>query len=87
MICFLLVSTNIDQSEDIWLPDRQGDNSRPETTAQKEKFSMDSESPSVNPLEEAATTSTNDGRRLYVGNLPYAATVEDLMEFFKGFSV
>ena len=87
MICFLLVGTNVDQSEDIWLPDRKGDNSRPDTTAQKEKLSMDSESPSVNLLEEAATTSTNDGRRLYVGNLPYAATVEDLMEFFRGFSV
>lgn len=87
MICFLLVSTNVDQSENIWLPDRKADNSRPETTAQKEKSSMDSESPSVNPVEEAATTSTNDGRRLYVGNLPYAATVEDLMEFFRGIFV
>ena len=48
---------------------------------------MNSESPDVNPLEEAATTSTNDGRRLYVGTLSYAATVEDLMEFFRGFSV
>lgn len=44
---------------------------------------MDGESPMVNPVEEAATTGASDGRRLYVGNLSYAATVKDLEDFFK----
>ena len=87
MICFLLVGTNVVYSDNIWLPDRKSDDPRPDTTAQKENLSMDSESPSVNSLEESATASNKDGRRLYVGNLSYAATVEDLVEFFRGFSV
>lgn len=41
----------------------------------------------INPSKGTATVGTNDGSRLYVGNLPYAATVEDLREFFRGFSL
>lgn len=63
------------------------DNSRLFTIAQRENLCLDGDSLMRNSSEGAATTSTNDGRRLYVGNLSYAATVEDLREFFKGFSL
>lgn len=64
-----------------------GDNSQLITNATKDNSSLDGDSPLRNPLEGAATTSTKNGRRLYVGNFPYAATVEDLREFFRGFSL
>ncbi|KAL8697276.1 MAG: hypothetical protein Q9201_007206 [Fulgogasparrea decipioides] len=32
-------------------------------------------------------TALAEGRRLYIGNLPYAATESDLRDFFKGYSV
>ena len=64
-----------------------GDNSQLVTDAQIENLSLDGDSSMGNPSEGAATIITNDGRRLYVGNLPYAMTVEDLREFFKGFSL
>ena len=38
-------------------------------------------------MEKAAPIRTNNERRLYVGNLSYAATVEDLREFFREFSM
>ena len=48
---------------------------------------MNGASPGVDPMERAAPISTNDEGRLYVGNLSYAATVEDLREFFREFSM
>ncbi|KAI9825103.1 MAG: hypothetical protein M1832_001423 [Thelocarpon impressellum] len=36
---------------------------------------------------EAAAASAAEGRRLYIGNLAYAATEADLKEFFKGYLV
>ena len=79
--------TDFYSSKSIWLPDSMDDNSQLVTIAQKEKLSLDGDSYMGNPSEGAATISTNDGRRLYVGNLPYATTVEDLREFFRGFSL
>ncbi len=46
---------------------------------------------SDNNVEKANETAANDagaeGRRLYVGNLAYATTEEELKAFFKDFSV
>lgn len=70
--------TDVYSSQSIWLPDSTGDNSQLVTIAQKEKLSLDGDSSMGNPSERAATISTNDGRRLYVGNIPYATAVEDL---------
>ena len=58
-----------------------------DTTVQNEESAINGESPSVEPSERAAPISTNDGHRLYVGNLSYAATVEDLRELFREFSM
>ena len=52
---------------------------------QNEDSAVNGGSPSLDPSERAAPT--NDGHRLYVGNLSYAATVEDLREFFGDFSM
>lgn len=37
--------------------------------------------------EEAVAAGAADGRRVYVGNLAYATTEEQLKDFFKDFSV
>lgn len=58
-----------------------------DTTVQNEDPAINGASPSVDPMERAAPISTNDERRLYVANLSYAATVEDLREFFREFSM
>lgn len=36
---------------------------------------------------DAAAASADEGRRLYIGNLAYATTVEELKEFFKSYTV
>ena len=36
---------------------------------------------------EAVLASAAEGRRLYIGNLAYATTEEELKEFFKGYLV
>lgn len=42
----------------------------------------------VNAAEtEAVTASAAEGRRLYIGNLAYATTEENLREFFTGFAM
>ena len=85
---YLLVAcTNNGQSENIWLPDRKGDTSQQVNTAQKEDLSTSDDSTQACSVEGILTRSTNDGRRLYVGNIPYAARVEDLRDFFKEFSL
>ena len=83
----MVVITDVEESENIWLPDRKGNNSQVDTTLQNEGSATNGRSPSVDPSERAAPISTNDGHRLYVGNLSYAATVEDLREFFGDFSM
>ena len=45
-----------------------------------------------NPLasstdDSAHTLSAAEGRRLYIGNLAYSTTEEELKEFFKGYDV
>ena len=82
----LIACTNNVQSENIWLPDRKGDTSQQINTAQEEDLSTSGDCTQRYPVESVATRSTNDGRRLYVGNIPYAARVEDLRDFFKEFS-
>lgn len=64
-----------------------GVNSQLVTIAQEENLSLNGDSALINRSDGAATTITNDGRRLYVGNLPYGVMVEDLREFFRGFSL
>lgn len=42
----------------------------------------------INAAEnEAVIASAAEGRRLYIGNLAYATTEEDLRDFFVGFSM
>ena len=48
---------------------------------------MNGDSPTTASVGDPLTNDTNDGRRLYVGNLSYAATVGHLREFFNGFSL
>lgn len=36
---------------------------------------------------DAATASADEGRRLYIGNLAYATTEEELKEFFKEYTM
>lgn len=50
------------------------------------------ETPTTNGAEPAATTdaavaSADEGRRLYIGNLAYATTEEELKEFFKEYTM
>ncbi|KAJ5737515.1 Nucleotide-binding alpha-beta plait [Penicillium malachiteum] len=37
--------------------------------------------------QDAATASADEGRRLYIGNLAYATTEEELREFFKEYTI
>jgi RNA recognition motif-containing protein len=36
---------------------------------------------------DAAAASADEGRRLYIGNLAYATTEEELKDFFKGYTM
>ena len=36
---------------------------------------------------DAATASADEGRRLYIGNLAYATTEEELKDFFKTYTM
>ena len=83
----LVVIADVEESENIWLPERKGNNSQVDPTLQTEDSAINGGSPSENPSERPAPISTNDGHRLYVGNLSFAATVEDLREFFRDFSM
>ena len=87
MLSLVVARTKISQSENIWLPDPNGDKSQQGTSAQKEDLSRNGDSAMTNSTEGDATGSSNDGCRLYVGNLSYEATVEDLRKFFRGFSL
>ena len=87
MSLFFVVITDAGKSENIWLPDRIGNSSQLDTTVQNKDSAKNGAPPSEHPSERAAPISTNDGHRLYVGNLSYAATVEDLREFFREFSM
>lgn len=37
--------------------------------------------------EDSHTLSASEGRRLYIGNLAYSTTEDELKEFFKGYKV
>ena len=87
MLSLLVASTDDYESENIWFPDPMGDSSRLVTFAQTENVPLNGDSIMTNPLGGTTISRINDGRRLYVGNIPYAATVEDLGEFFRGFSL
>ena len=39
------------------------------------------------PKPDAAAASADEGRRLYIGNLAYATTEEELKEFFKEYTM
>lgn len=54
-------------------------------TATLEKTKLDA--PVSNEAEVAHAASAAEGRRLYIGNLAYSTTEEQLKEFFAGFSV
>ena len=69
MSLFLVVITDFEESKNIWLPDRKSNNSHVDTMVANGDSAINGESPSVGPLEGAATIGTNDGCRLYVGNL------------------
>ena len=84
---FLVVTTDVEESESIWLPGRKGNNSQVDTTVQNEDSAINGGSPSVDHSERVAPVNTKHGRRLYVGNLSYAATMEDIREFFREFSM
>ena len=45
------------------------------------------ETPATNEADVAHAASAAEGRRLYIGNLAYSTTQDQLKEFFKGFSV
>lgn len=86
MLSFLVACINVYQSENIWLSDRKGHDSQLDTTAHREDVTVDRESSDTN-TREGSTVSTKNGCRLWVGNLSYAATEEDLREFFREFSM
>lgn len=54
-------------------------------TAILEKTKLDASA--TNEAEVAHAASAAEGRRLYIGNLAYSTTEEQLKDFFKGFSV
>lgn len=54
-------------------------------TATLEKTKLDA--PATNEAEVAHAASAAEGRRLYIGNLAYSTTEEQLKDFFNGFSV
>lgn len=43
--------------------------------------------PATSQATDAAAASADEGRRLYIGNLAYATTEEELKEFFKGYTI
>ena len=43
--------------------------------------------PAASQAPDAAAASADEGRRLYIGNLAYATTEEELKEFFKGYTM
>lgn len=45
------------------------------------------EDPAAQAQQEAISASAAEGRRLYIGNLAYATTEDQLKEFFSGYDV
>jgi len=43
--------------------------------------------PAATQAADAAAVSADEGRRLYIGNLAYATTEEELKEFFKSYTM
>lgn len=43
--------------------------------------------PAASQVTDAAAVSADEGRRLYIGNLAYATTEEELKEFFKSYTM
>lgn len=43
--------------------------------------------PAATQATDAAAASADEGRRLYIGNLAYATTEEELKEFFKNYTM
>lgn len=43
--------------------------------------------PAATQSTDAAAASADEGRRLYIGNLAYATTEEELKEFFKSYTM
>ncbi|KAJ5381743.1 uncharacterized protein N7496_004171 [Penicillium cataractarum] len=43
--------------------------------------------PAASQPTDAAAASADEGRRLYIGNLAYATTEEELKDFFKGYTI
>jgi RNA recognition motif-containing protein len=43
--------------------------------------------PASSQPTDAAAASADEGRRLYIGNLAYATTEEELKDFFKGYTM
>ena len=60
----LVVITDVEQSENIWLPNRKDNNSQADPTVQNEDSAIDGGSLSEDISERAAPISTNDGHRL-----------------------
>lgn len=54
--------------------------------AQLEKTKI-SDSPPNSKADIAHAASAAEGRRLYIGNLAYSTTEEQLKEFFQGFAM
>lgn len=43
--------------------------------------------PATSQATDAAAASADEGRRLYIGNLAYATTEEELKDFFKSYTM
>lgn len=43
--------------------------------------------PAATQATDAAAASADEGRRLYIGNLAYATTEEELKDFFKSYTM
>lgn len=56
-------------------------------TTLTDKPEINGATPSSTQAADAAAASADEGRRLYIGNLAYATTEEELKEFFKTYTM
>lgn len=56
-------------------------------TAINETANTNGTAPAATQAADAAAASADEGRRLYIGNLAYATTEEELKEFFKSYTM
>lgn len=61
------------------------DNNTTTTTTNNE--APNGTAPETTQATDAAATSADEGRRLYIGNLAYATTEGELKEFFKDYTM